>query len=255
MSYDIPKRLFKYQPYTIWSLDNLKNRQIRFSRPIEFNDPFDCAITPLISEPTQDEWNQVFEEFRSKSRDKEAIDLKYLSDRIPNEEFKKDSRIGFKKAFEEQKAITLNNRGVACFSESLDSLLMWSHYTDGHRGFCLEFDTKYEPFNKTFPVDYSDDIPSINPTKVFREDIGGDFIDLLRTKSKGWSYEKEWRIMHKEPNIQYGIDEASLVGIYYGCAMLDVHKQIISSLFSGTRTRFYELHKVEDKFKIRPKEC
>jgi hypothetical protein len=36
--------------------------------------------------------------------------------------------------------------------------------------------------------------------------------------------------------------------------MLDTHKQIISALFSGTQTRFYEMIKVDEKFKLQPKE-
>ena len=27
--------------------------------------------------------------------------------------------------------------GVVCFSESYDNIIMWSHYSDNHKGFCL----------------------------------------------------------------------------------------------------------------------
>lgn len=29
---------------------------------------------------------------------------------------------------------------IACFSESIESVLMWSHYADSHKGFALEYD-------------------------------------------------------------------------------------------------------------------
>ncbi|MBB5266970.1 DUF2971 domain-containing protein [Algibacter amylolyticus] len=32
---------------------------------------------------------------------------------------------------------------ISCFSKREDNLMMWSHYADGLRGFCLEFDTKF----------------------------------------------------------------------------------------------------------------
>jgi hypothetical protein len=38
--------------------------------------------------------------------------------------------------------VFLKNSSVACFSESCDNFLMWSHYANGHRGVCLEFDIK-----------------------------------------------------------------------------------------------------------------
>ena len=40
----IPPILFKYQAFTPDALSNLTSRQIWFSRPARFNDPFDCAI-------------------------------------------------------------------------------------------------------------------------------------------------------------------------------------------------------------------
>src|ERR1035441_3397334 len=37
--------------------------------------------------------------------------------------------------------------GIICFTERPDSLLMWGHYTDGHRGFVVEFDPEHELFS------------------------------------------------------------------------------------------------------------
>jgi len=36
---------------------------------------------------------------------------------------------------------TLDSARITCFSKRKDNLLMWSHYADGLRGFCLEFDS------------------------------------------------------------------------------------------------------------------
>ena len=40
---DKPKRLFKYQPVSQYSLRNLKNSHIYFNHPYDFNDPFDTS--------------------------------------------------------------------------------------------------------------------------------------------------------------------------------------------------------------------
>ena len=58
-----------------------------------------------------------------------------------NDLFKKEVKIAAEKSFEERNKINLYERGVCCFSEKKDDILMWSHYADGHKGFCLEFIT------------------------------------------------------------------------------------------------------------------
>ncbi len=55
---------------------------------------------------------------------------------------------------------------------------MWSHYADSHKGICLEFDTSFEPFNKSRQVKYGNKIPIINFYKCVlnKEDILNPFI-------------------------------------------------------------------------------
>ena len=43
---DRPPLLYKYQPLTPNVKGNLAQRQLWFSMPENFNDPFDCAIFP-----------------------------------------------------------------------------------------------------------------------------------------------------------------------------------------------------------------
>lgn len=49
---------------------------------------------------------------------------------------------------------------VGCFSERNDSLLMWSHYADEHRGLCMGYNLHdlIKTYN-CFPVIYSDEMP------------------------------------------------------------------------------------------------
>ncbi len=87
-----------------------------------------------------------------------------------------------------------------CFSDQWDSLLMWSHYADAHRGFCLQF--KYSPEKLPTdcdfkPVRYSTHYPRIHAARVSeREET------LLLTKSTDWMYENEWRFF--APSAEYG---------------------------------------------------
>jgi len=43
---------------------------------------------------------------------------------------------------------------------------LWSHYTEGHKDICLEFDTSFPLFSKAKKVVYSSDFPLIDPLKM-----------------------------------------------------------------------------------------
>jgi len=126
----------------------------------------------------------------------------------------------------------LNRGGVACFSEVNDEILMWSHYTNGHRGICLEFekdllDAEWSRFHGVRRVLYSDDLPAFDPTLPGIERT----IRRILTKYSGWKYEKEWRAMNvpeKGPgsaNINFPPD--SLTALIFGCRTADSHKRLI----------------------------
>jgi hypothetical protein len=55
----IPTRLYKYEPLTIQALHNLKSQVIYFGSPAAFNDPYDCALVPNVSTPTDADVKQI----------------------------------------------------------------------------------------------------------------------------------------------------------------------------------------------------
>jgi len=107
-----------------------------------------------------------------------------------------------------------NSIGVSCFSETHDHALMWGHYANKHKGFCVEydFDSLVESNPKIaaqiVPVIYTDVRPIIDKNIVSSFSIKDKkleaavnanryFTRALVTKSKIWRYEKEWRIISK----------------------------------------------------------
>ena len=60
---------------------------------------------------------------------------------ISNDAFRTLLNDGMYKALNANKEHFSNTRGVCCFSEIKDGLLMWAHYSSGYKGFCLEFCT------------------------------------------------------------------------------------------------------------------
>ena len=93
--------------------------------------------------------------------------------------------------------------GITCLSELDDSLLMWAHYANNHRGMCVEYELMEINRQLNFtpiPVIYSEDracIRSLNLDTVGR-DTTKVFLESLTTKSSEWSYEKEWRIIRDD---------------------------------------------------------
>lgn len=96
---------------------------------------------------------------------------------------------------------------ILSLTNSYRNKLIWSHYTDSHRGVCL---TIKVPSHLVYPVCYStkrvyedsniDDIIS-SSTRVSKKSVDKGFSPLSRNKKiayikdKKWKYEKEYRIV------------------------------------------------------------
>ena len=102
---------------------------------------------------------------------------------------------------------------ISCFGSSYNSILMWSHYANKHKGACLEFEIDDKNFKK---VSYRDKFPSFRLTDsleiLFGHDFGGqDTIDTnnpdyyfmlepILCKSELWMYEGEIRCVYSKSN-------------------------------------------------------
>ena len=131
----------------------------------------------------------------------------------------------FKKEMEENKKVFSNKIKdsvdgikesllVSCFSTNKDSILMWSHYADKHKGLCIEFEVDNDNFKK---VKYSKKRSQIDLKAITAVVLGYDFIGetvgkenkalmnrltkLLLTKSRDWEYEEEVRTIHSIDDI------------------------------------------------------
>lgn len=146
--------------------------------------------------------------------------------------------------------------GVCCFSEVYDSLLMWAYYADGHKGFCLEFDTSDSAFAKIHKVEYIESIPKINPNRIFNSDSGYNIELNLMTKSSAWNHEREWRAIHKEKNKEYIYGLNALLGVYFGANIDLADLEIICLIVKGQNpnAKFYRMQKDEEGFKFVRKE-
>ena len=207
--------LYKYYAFNDYAEKIFTNNELYFPSPIEFNDPFDSK--------------GIIEFKGTKQQQKEyLIDLH--DRRFPGmDEVTKNEKInmiiqnGQLDNFEPSSH--LDELGVFCMSEINDNILMWSHYSDKHSGFCLEFDSYSKFFGRSQKVNYQVDYPVIN----FFGSTDSEQVEIkLLTKAKFWAYEKEWRVIeHVEGPGIYRFQEELLKGVIFGCRMpLDKKERI-----------------------------
>jgi hypothetical protein len=104
----------------------------------------------------------------------------------------KDKKIELNKMFINETNKMIDAYIFYSLSANPVSNLMWAHYSNSHRGFCIEF--KKEDFNAQ-PITYSDEIAKLdlNFGLHYPEIVGKQLLNALQIKLKEWSYEEEYR--------------------------------------------------------------
>ena len=183
-----PSSLYKYYRDNPRDIDAIKKNKMWYSAPCDFNDVFDCDLA--IDE--KEIFNSVLQMVPDKRGKRTGSPIwKQLKGTV-NQKIRE-----FQAEFEELRT----KMGIACLSEAYDSLLMWAHYANNHRGMCVEYELL--EFNRQLgfspvPVVYSDERVSIHTIETLERDIQGLFVESLTSKSPEWSYEKEWRIIRDD---------------------------------------------------------
>jgi hypothetical protein len=88
---------------------------------------------------------------------------------------------------------------ICSFSEIPDSTLLWAHYADQSKGFCVGYNLKELNNDLTellLPVRYNDSLIEVDDTFFEGREINKSFLmNSLTLKSLDWQYEKEWRLL------------------------------------------------------------
>lgn len=185
-----PASLYKYYPDQDFRLNSIKDNKMWYSAPCNFNDVFDCEITVDETAIFNCALQMTPENMKIRAGSPAWRELK----RTINQEIK-----SFRATFDTMKS----TMGISCLSESDESLLMWAHYANNHRGICVEYDLMEinQQLNFTpIPIIYSKDRVCFN---TLNPDTAGDdsvalFIQSITSKSEEWSYEQEWRIIRDD---------------------------------------------------------
>lgn len=227
-----PPRLYKYMPFSAQSLENIKNQVIYFGSPLQFNDPYDCALFPRVKEPTDDDI-ELFRLHRIANAQKESLRnaVRMLSNARLRDILLKQGQ----EVLNRETAKLLETKGVSCFAERPDNLLMWSHYADSHRGVCLEFRTDIDVFRKAKRVKYARQMPKVDLVKILchEEEADDEILSLYCTKGGDWDYEREWRCIHNTGGTAYTYAADALTGVYFGAKASLTSFEIVALVLAG----------------------
>ena len=246
--------------YKYTRIDNfermISNSCILFKNPSLFNDPYDCYPDLISFEKVPADFRQyLIDKFQPSLSDAKVTEIKNQLATKSDSEITKIFR-------DEVFPLEQSSLVVTCFSEKYDNLLMWSHYSDSHRGICLGFDLQklYQNFKKYYPalikVKYTDQLERIDYFIEKKKAI----INWFRIKSDCWNYEKEVRIvltnikLDSTKQIAIPFDTETINSIYLGTNINRDHENIIRSsvLNKLPKTRIFKMRLKEDSFSLIP---
>ena len=231
--------LYKYRTFSAQSLSMLIDRAFYFPEPSELNDPFDCQIS---------------------IRDALRSGIEIADNATDNRVTEKLANLGSLEKLYEKIESNVSKVGVLSLSKLSTNPLMWTHYADENRGFCLGFQltarfTEYNkehfivgccsvkyfdtnPFSEYFEeFANSNDIPSLN-----------DFCESLMSmgmvaKGSAWSYEEEVRVLRTNAG-SVPFDPRELDVVIFGGQTTDRHRVTLRKLLSGPEWEHVEFRQI-----------
>lgn len=240
------RRLYKYRTDNIHTLDILQNSELYFSFVEEFNDPFDCRVRIVL--PTNREQWETHARYHNIPENLAHPVIRFL------EAINYDTET-IMQEYEKSHFRTIT---VCCLSEIRDNILMWSHYSNSHKGICIGFETVIDQNELCIRTDDPVLTRHINPVyhrvlpadKVKYQTICPEPYDFLssdhrhlseffKTKSVDWHYERERRIIMPYRDINKRLikfDKSALKEVILGCKARSEFKQQTMKLIEDEYT-------------------
>ena len=175
-----------------------------------FNDPFDCSF---FIDPTSFTQNNIQTWSANLSQ---PLNITTNTQIITN-------------TIQDKLSNLLIKKGIICFASKSDNILMWSHYTDNHKGICLGFETSKDStfFQKTLSVNYT----NIYPIYKLPDNYGIFLVNVFRTKFEVWKYEEEYRKYSDSiGTIQF--NKIALTDVFLGCEISNNDKCFVECLLN-----------------------
>lgn len=259
--------VYKYRDWENCLHQNiLVSNQLFLASPKDFNDPFDCGITPnykLLNEKDEDEYINELAVRAYERSEKEGLDLRNIIKDIEQRFSDKES---LQKKVDSIRYQSMNE-SYSIFSCALEwnNILMWSHYANNHKGFCVGlWSAKLKDsgvFGKLGKVKYQKTYPKIKPRAAKYDDVlmKNSFLET-HIKAKDWKYESEYRFMSNHFPRKLSLEDRKVsVGndffaeVILGLNMPEEYKNEIIKICEIKHIPVYQAEKVNYKFKLKRK--
>lgn len=229
------KYLYKYVPFNTYSLQLLVNKKFYLAPPDFLNDPFEGDF---IIENYEDFYNDEFIEFIVNDEYKNYIH-KNIAIPVTCNELKNDKSEFRNFLYNYLNKLIMSKFGTTSFSKKCNSITMWSHYADSHKGFVIIFDRlSLEPLDeitKLEGVGYNG-VARINLKWINNNFIIDNENTLLINKLKEWGKENEVRLF-KNCNLfnnrYLQFNDICLLGIIYGHRITKENLNTIDCILSN----------------------
>lgn len=263
---DYPTVVYKYRDWENPSHKTILTENTLFmASPNAFNDPFDCRIPMNLSLLDTPEKKKSYIDFLLINHfnwlTKNGVDLEREMTRM---DYDFTHRLDKLQEDNEKVLFDFLDKyiGVLPLSGRWDSVLMWSHYANNHKGFCVGF--KEEPLrNSTLfsgggPVYYdpNDKFPEISP-KYSGDETLKRMYTQTHTKAHDWTYEQEYRLIKfYHPNVPDDIGRRSiypdscLAEIIIGLHMVDENRDQLIEIGKKRNVPVYQIRKIPFHFKV-----
>lgn len=150
--------------------------------------------------------------------------------------------------------------GILSLAKTKENLLMWSHYANSHKGYCVGLDRSYlqkiEEFNNLRSnlavleeVMYSKEYPNFNGAS---SDPKTDIYPLF-TKSADWAYEQEVRLIIKNAvGMSYKIHPKAIREVTLGIKLPEESTEKIKEIIHCDlpHVELYQAKKADKKFML-----
>lgn len=284
----VPQFLYKYRDFTASHIDALERLVLYRARPSFLNDPFEGVFRLDTERFIQEDLTQLSEEGRreliaaaQRGEPREALPIvnpitarelrRKLFDQWQPTTGTPDMKEELFRTIEAAMAESGQRyvdqfvemiRGaysIVSLSEVNNSVLMWSHYSNSHQGFAIEYDTSGDDRHKRFlrrllaPVIYRRKLLDI--TRYMSDLRRGRLNNLsailaCSVKSYEWSYEKEWRLIFPQSfegdaaAMRFPVPSALILGVFAS----EQNEAILRGIAERHGIPVRRMHRMRDRF-------
>ncbi len=286
----LPKRIYKYRCDNEDSRKNLMDDTVWICSPAAYNDPYDCLFTLteqdvlvaaklsfvddfvrvygldgvisanaiLLAKASNDPLQQLVKHIPSDHPCSKDANPQQIADFFGAQ---LSRYVGDSIAFVRQ---IREATKICSFSQRNDSILMWGHYSDKHKGFCIEYELEPLPPNhfmrrNLYPVIYSSKLYDLTrwASQLFSSprDQFNPCAVLLATLSKyrDWRYEKEWRFVLTESRLtaNRAMSVPKPARVFLGSRIEDPSRRELTELCNRRGLGVWQMEMAADGFRLK----